>query len=119
LLRAVLATPNGQRANLQLFSYLCRVAPNLSRAELAERLQRAIPERTDIVSTLAEQWIEEGEKKGLKKGRKETVRRLVELKFGPLDAAAIARLEAADEAALSGFIERVLTATSVGEVLGE
>ncbi|HEY5960405.1 MAG TPA: hypothetical protein VIV60_27820 [Polyangiaceae bacterium] len=67
------------------------------------------------MSTLAEKWLEEGEKKG----RKETVRRLIELKFGALGGQAIAQIETADEAQLSSFIERVLTATSEEEVLGE
>jgi hypothetical protein len=123
LFRAVLATPNGQRAILRLFSYLSMVAPSLGPEELAERIQRAIPERNDIVSTLAEKWIEEGEKKGIEKGRQEAyrelVRRQIELKFGALDSVTIGRLESADEAALACYIERVLTATSVDGVLGE
>ncbi len=53
LFRAVLAAPNGQRAILQLF-YLSKLAPSLGPEKLAERIQRAIPERNDIVSTLAE-----------------------------------------------------------------
>jgi hypothetical protein len=36
------------------------VAPNISRNEFIEQDQRTIPERNDIVSTLAEQWMEEG-----------------------------------------------------------
>ncbi|HEY5960406.1 MAG TPA: transposase, partial [Polyangiaceae bacterium] len=79
------------------------------------QVKRAIPERNDVVSTLAEKLIEEGEKKG----RTDTVHRLIELKFGALGRQAIARIEAADEAQLSRFMARVLTATSVEEVLGE
>jgi hypothetical protein len=47
------------------------------------------------------------------------VRRLIELKFGALNADALARVEAADEAQLTSFMERVLTASSVDAVLGE
>ncbi|HEY5961242.1 MAG TPA: hypothetical protein VIV60_32015 [Polyangiaceae bacterium] len=71
------------------------------------------------MSTLAEKWLEEGEKRGLEKGRKDTLRRLIELKFGPLGGQAVARIEAADESHLARFMERVLNATSVEEVLGE
>jgi hypothetical protein len=74
LFRAVLELPDSQRAILQLFSYLSRVAPNLSAKELAERIQRAIPERNDIVSTLAEKWLEQGAKTGREEGRRETTR---------------------------------------------
>jgi hypothetical protein len=96
-----------------------KVAPNLNLKELTERVQRTIPETENLVMTLAEQLMEQGEKKGRKEGRRETVRRQIEMKFGALDTAAIARLEAADDASLSRYIERVLTATNVGEVLGE
>jgi hypothetical protein len=114
LFRDLDATPDGRRAMMQLFSYLLRVAPNLGLKDLAEQVQRAIPERNDVVSTLAEKLIEEGEKKG----RRGTVRRLVELKFGALDNSSVARIEAADETALERYVERVLTATSVEDVLG-
>jgi len=123
LFRALDVIPEGRRAILRLFSYLLKVAPNLGLKELAEQVQRAIPERNDIVSTLAEKLLEQGEKKGLEKGRTEgyraLVRRLIELKFGTLDCVTIARLESADEAALERFSERVLTATNVDEVLGQ
>lgn len=123
LFRDLDAAPDGRRAMLRLFSYLLRVAPNLGLIDLAEQVQRAVPERNDIVSTLAEKLIEEGEKKGLEKGRKEAyrelVRRQIELKFGALDRDTIARIDAASEAALTRYIERVLTATSVEGVLGE
>ncbi|HEY5954937.1 MAG TPA: hypothetical protein VIV60_00240 [Polyangiaceae bacterium] len=123
LFRDLGAGPEGRDAIVRLFSYLLKVAPNLSLKDLTEQVKRAIPERNDVVSTLAEKLIEEGERKGLEKGlekgRKDTVRRLIELKFGGLGGRAMSRIEAADEAELSCFIERVLTATSVEEVLGE
>src|SRR5512145_518170 len=113
LLRDLDATPDGRRAMMQLFSYLLRVAPNLGLKDLAEQVQRAIPERNDVVSTLAEKLIEEGEKKGRKEAYRALVRRQIELKFGALDNSSIARIEAADETALERYVERVLTATSV------
>lgn len=71
---------------------------------------------------LAEKLLEQGEKRGLDKGRKAgssaIVRRQLELKFGSLGPDALARLDAADEADLVRFGERVLTATSVADVLG-
>jgi predicted transposase/invertase (TIGR01784 family) len=131
LFRNLSASPEGRDALLRLFSYLLMVAPNLGLEDLAQQVQRAMPERNDVVSTLAEKLIEEGEKRGLEKGRqeglqtglqtgrKEAVRRLIELKFGAIGAQAIARIEAADEAQLARFMERLLTAASVDVVLGE
>jgi predicted transposase YdaD len=123
LFRAVLVLPDGQRAIVRLFSYLSRVAPNLNLKELTERVRRTIPETESVVMTLAEQLLEQGEKrgieKGIEKGYRAVVRRQIELKFGELDSITLARLEAADERTLERYIERVLTASSVGEMLGE
>jgi hypothetical protein len=46
------------------------------------------------------------------------VRRQIELKFGALDADALAHLDAADETTLVRMGERVLTATSIEESCG-
>jgi hypothetical protein len=64
--------------------------------------------------TLAEKLI----KQGRKEGSSSLVRRLIEFKFGPLAPEALAHLDAADEAALIRFGERVLRATTVEEVFG-
>jgi hypothetical protein len=126
LFRALDSVQNGRRALLQLFSYLSMVAPSITPGEFIEQVQRAIPERNDIVSTLAEQWMEQGEQRGINKGRvegrlvgrRETVRRLIELKFGSLGSEAVTQIESADESALDRYTERVLTATAIEEVLG-
>jgi hypothetical protein len=96
------------------------VAPNPDFEDLTHRVQQAIPETEKLVMTLAEKLLQEGERKGLDRGRKEGssshVQRLIEFKLGPLDPEALTHLDAADEAALTRFGERVLTATSVEEV---
>ncbi len=71
------------------------------------------------MSTLAEKWIEEGEKKGRTEGYRALVRRQIELKFGILDGWSVTRIDAADDAALERYSERVHTATSVDGVLGD
>lgn len=80
--------------------------------------------------TIAEQWEQRGMQKGLEQGLEQgreqghrqallaTLRKQLELRFGPLDAADLARLEAADVDSLDRSAERVLTATTVNEVLG-
>jgi hypothetical protein len=35
------------------------VAPNVQSSEFIEQVQRVIPERNDIVTTLAEQWMQQ------------------------------------------------------------
>jgi predicted transposase/invertase (TIGR01784 family) len=68
-----------------------------------------------------EQGLERGREQGLEQGREQEaralIRRLLDKKFGPLGAATLARLEAADHAALERYTDRVLTAKSLAEVL--
>jgi flagellar biosynthesis/type III secretory pathway protein FliH len=69
-----------------------------------------------------ESGLREGLEKGLEKGRAEGQRNLLakqlKLKFGPLDAAAEARLAGASSAQLNRWAERVLTAGSLDEIWG-
>jgi predicted transposase YdaD len=119
LFHALHASPNGERAMLQLFSYLWRVTPNLSLDELTRRIRETIPETENVIMTIADQLLEKGMQRGRQEGYRTLVRRQIALKFGPLDASAVARLDSADEAALERYSERVLTATSIDDVLGE
>lgn len=114
-----MASPEGQRAIVQLFSYLLVVAPELDLEDLKERIHQAIPETEKLVMTLAEKLIKQGRQEGRQEGYRSLVRRLIELRFGALDADVLARLDAADEAALVRYSERVLGATSVKDVLGD
>ena len=84
--------------------------------------------------TLAEKWMRQGRREGRKQGLEEGVakgvaqgrldgqRRLLEnllrLKFGEIDEATQAWLKTADEPALEAASERVLTAATLGEMIG-
>jgi len=118
-----------------LVQYYAAAAPHLTQQDL-----ELLPEHLQEVSkmTLAEKWMrqarKEGRKQGLEEGRQEGrqegreagrqegQRRLLakqlRLKFGELDASALAWLEAADEPALEAASERVLTAATLAETLG-
>ncbi|SHI27307.1 hypothetical protein [Pollutimonas bauzanensis] len=58
------------------------------------------------------------EKRGMELGKLMTLQQLMILKFGPLPSWAKARLEAADEAALSDWTDRILVAGSLEDILG-
>jgi len=61
-----------------LLRYLTRSARDLTEKELKETVTRVFEEQGgDIMSTIAEKWIEEGEKKGMEKAKIETARELV------------------------------------------
>jgi hypothetical protein len=146
LFRRLSRSRNGQRAIIRLFSYLYAVAPNLDLPRLRKKVRQVIPEKEDLMSTLAERLREEGRteglekglekglKKGLKKGategaskaRKEAlarqrtlVRQLLQLKFGTLHSKVSTHLDSANETTLERYIKRVITCNSVAEVLGE
>jgi len=118
LLQQLFDGPGGQRALLQLLSYISAVVPDLAPEKVSESLERALPERTNIMSTLAEKWLEEGELKGKEKGRRELLKRQICLKFGSLTKAVEERLDQAENTELDLFAERVLTATTLEQVFG-
>lgn len=64
-------------------------------------------------------WKQEGLEEGQKKGEVTMLIRLLELRFGPLDEAARAKLDSADAETLPRWGERVLTAPTLAEVFGD
>lgn len=60
----------------------------------------------------------ESEARGEAKGRRLTLAKQLQLKFGPLSDEVRARLDGADEASLDEFAERILFATTVEGVFG-
>ena len=65
------------------------------------------------VMTLAQQWLDEG----IEKGRRQTLLRLVALRFGEVPEAAESRIGAAGPAELDRWEERLLFAASLEEML--
>jgi len=63
-----------------------------------------------------DQGREEGRKEGRKEGEATVLLRLIELKFGPPDAAMRKRVESADAETLLRWSERILTAASLDEL---
>ena len=100
---------------------------------------RAIDARAgDTIMSMAEKLIAEGEAKGLSaaqkliadgeakgrvegraEGRAETLLKLLRLRFATVSEAASERVMHADIATLDRWVERVLTATSVDDVLAD
>jgi hypothetical protein len=63
-----------------------------------------------------EEGREEGLEEGIEEGRRDTLRELLELRFGELPADVTSRLEQADAELLSRWTRRVLTAATLAEV---
>ena len=103
------------------------------------RLHTLAPEAEGEIMTLTEKWFQQGETKGreegleeglqkglqqgreqgLEKGRVEMLAKLLTLKFGELSEAAQARLASAGSGEIEQWIERVLFAGTLEQVLDE
>ncbi len=70
-----------------------------------------------LIQQGVEQGIEKGMERGILAGRRQTLRRLLQLRFGALPQDAVARVEGADAATLDRWETRVLTATSLDDAL--
>jgi hypothetical protein len=93
--------------------YFDLVAASLSEAA-RKALQSVDPAKYEYQSEFARRYIA----KGRAEGRAELVLKLLALRFGPLREEVVARVRAASVEELDTFAERVLTATSLDEVLG-
>jgi len=67
--------------------------------------------------TWADKMMEKGREEGLKAGKRETLLRLLTAKFGPVSEEIKSRIQAIESVAeLDTYLERVLTAESIGEM---
>lgn len=77
----------------------------------------------EIMGTLAEKWIEEGEArgvaKGLAEGKAHTLTRLLRLRFGELPETVPARIASASLDELERWTDHILTAADLDDVFGD
>jgi predicted transposase YdaD len=114
-----------------LLEYVFRVVDGVTRDILYAKLRALGPSTEEITMTIAEQLHAEGHAKGHSeglsvglsvghtKGRLDTLRRLLVLKFQALEPAAEARLQAASATEIDRYLERLLTADSLAAVLAD
>lgn len=118
VVQAVWQSNEGPRTLAALWNYFSMVTPDLSEQDLADGLAAALPESQGaIMATLAEQWMKQGLERGLDQGRRQTLARLLELKFGRVPDSIQARLAAASSDEVTRWTERVLTSESLEDVL--
>ena len=111
--------------------YLSRGTNKLSRTELNHAVQQTFARGEAIMSTIADEWIREGEQKGLLQGISQGItqgisqgelavlRRLMTRRFGPLPLWAEAKLNQAGQAQLEIWADRVLDATTLEDVFAD
>ena len=127
LVREVLRAPNGGAAFALVLEYILTVSDRPPEEVLPRLFAATGAEiREEIVST-ADMLREEGRLKGWLEGRTEgrtegqrsMLLKLLAIRFGDLPEAALRRVQEADTLHLDSWAERVLTAASLPEVLGE
>jgi hypothetical protein len=132
------ANANGGRDALeQLFVYISTVAENLAFDQFRARVAQLAPAAKEAIMTIAEelkaqglnqglvqgreqglvQGREQGLVRGLVLGRRQTLERLMTVKFGPLPEAVIGRIQAADLEVLDLWLERILSADTPDAVV--
>jgi hypothetical protein len=132
VLRSLLATPQGLEDFALLMRYMYRTADFPSR-QLRELVRELGPKAEEVAMTAAERLKAEGRVEGKADGRvegraegkaegkvagqAELLLKLLSLRFGELPDAARARVGGASVERLAIYAERVLTATSLDEVL--
>ncbi len=126
VLQAAAAGGPPRLALRRLLTYLIMAARDKA---ASDALADTVPEGQEVYMTLAKRLLQEGRAEGRAEGRSEgraegrseamraALVRLLESRFGPLDAAIRARLEAADLACLEAWFNRALEARSLDEVL--
>ena len=119
---AVLRAPHGREALQLVARYTAEVSD--AEPELVFRFFIELgPEAEEIFMTTADRLREQGRHlgvtEGITQGIAATLTRQLNLKFGPLPAAVLARIQAAAPEELERWTDRVLTAASLNEVLGD
>ena len=117
---AVAAAPRGMHAFERLVRYLELRLTEQQFDRFRARLTELAPTTEEAIMRFTEQAEARGEARGEAKGRieaqRDTLRKLLELKFGALDDATLARVLAAAPAELERWLERILTARHLDAV---
>jgi len=111
----------GLTAVVLVVRYLFKASEFADRARLRAVLARILPGQEDeVVSTVAQELMAEGEAKGLVRGKAEgkadMLLRLLGRRFGPVAPEVAARVRAADDAQLDVWADRVLDAETLEAV---
>lgn len=121
LIRALMAEPHGFRAFATIIRYIFLTRSRTDVEGLAEEAERIALGPGEPVMTTARQLIEQGREQGFEQGLERGVRatliRLLTSRFGPPSDLVRDRIDRATSAELERWTDRVLTASSVEELL--
>lgn len=124
VLEEVRRAPGGGAALAAVWRYIFSIAgPEQPEKVLPRLLAAAGPEAKEEIVSVADYLREEGRREGRLAGEREGQRsallKLLRLRFGELPEPIEARIRAADAGQIDGWLERVLTAPTLEDVLAE
>jgi hypothetical protein len=114
LIREIQAAPGGSEALVLIWRYILITNGQATPEALVARLLDVVGvEHTEEIMTAGEQLIE----RGRKDGQERSLLKLLRARFGALPDAAATRIHAADSTRLDAWLDRVLTAATLDDVL--
>jgi hypothetical protein len=114
----VLRAPDGPAALEALLRYLVATHKRLSVKKVGRILEKAAgPRAQEVIVTVLDQIERRGRAKGRAEGRAQTLLELLASRFGAVPAKVNARILAADEATLTTWTARLLSASTLHEVI--
>lgn len=120
MLNEVRRAPGGGAALAAVWQYILSIADPRRPEQVLQRLLAAAgPEAKEEIVTIADYLREEGRREGEREGQRSTLLKQLRLRFGELPEPVVARVRAADAGQIDGWIERVLTAPTLEDVLAE
>jgi predicted transposase/invertase (TIGR01784 family) len=120
LMRQVVHAPDGRAALGRIFRYMCEVDETIGAEDLLRLVGREVGKDVEeAIVTTADMLRAEGRTQGRAQGQREMLLKLLAKRFGALPEAAVARVDAAGTAELEAWFDRVLTASTLTDVLGD
>lgn len=117
--------PPGHPLEKPLLVYIARVYGPIQERDVRHAVEQTRPDRAEeLVMTVADEWLKQGERRGEQKGRQEhaveTLLRQIERKFGPeAKEVSRARLERAEIGELEMWLDRILDAERIEDVFAD
>lgn len=117
LVREVHRAPDGAAALMMIWQYILAICTQLEPEELLQRLVEATEKEEVEMMSVADKLRERGRLAGLLEGQRAVLLKQLAARFGALPEAVVARVQNADATQLERWIERILTAPTLAEVL--
>jgi predicted transposase/invertase (TIGR01784 family) len=106
--------PNGAEALQRIWRYIFATNEPEKPEDLVQRLLLVVgQEEREEIMTAADQLME----RGFQKGQRATLLKLLQSRFGALPSDVVAKVNGADTSTLDRWVERVLTAATLADVL--